>query len=254
VSSTINVLGGFTNGSELAARVAEDVKKASSCSVMTGRGVMRVHATSGEVEVALDNNDTYTTHYVIVATGVGSQDAADVNWLEVRNNIPLKALWEASATDLHDKELIILGIDRPLGTVLRTYPGLKTQLKVIYSTNEAYKADEVRADPRITLIPARHAVLTEHNGFLCAHVTSEDGGTAIDVTGTQAFLNLGSRPVKPAGNIASDQTGYCPPERQPDRILIAGDLRSARYQRIMTAFGSGAEAALKAYYELKNVH
>lgn len=32
------------------------------------------------------------------------------------------------------------------------------------------------------------------------------------------------------------------------RPLVAGDLRSARFQRIMTALGSGSETALHAYY------
>jgi alkyl hydroperoxide reductase subunit AhpF len=36
-------------------------------------------------------------------------------------------------------------------------------------------------------------------------------------------------------------------------VLTAGDLRSARFQRIMTATGSGAEAALRAYYALQSL-
>ncbi|MFE5550185.1 hypothetical protein ACFQ71_41530 [Streptomyces sp. NPDC056534] len=45
-----------------------------------------------------------------------------------------------------------------------------------------------------------------------------------------------------------DENGYCPPEMQHPRIFIAGDLRSGRFQRITTAQGSGAEAALAYYY------
>ena len=34
---------------------------------------------------------------------------------------------------------------------------------------------------------------------------------------------------------------------------LAGDLRSARFQRIMTAMGSGGEAALHAYYAARGL-
>lgn len=40
-----------------------------------------------------------------------------------------------------------------------------------------------------------------------------------------------------------------PREAQPLRILTAGDLRSAHFQRIVTTQGSGAEAALARYYQ-----
>lgn len=46
---------------------------------------------------------------------------------------------------------------------------------------------------------------------------------------------------------------YCPPIGQHPRIIVAGDLRSARFQRIMTALGSGSEAALHAYYATREL-
>lgn len=44
-----------------------------------------------------------------------------------------------------------------------------------------------------------------------------------------------------SGQGASQRLGMHP------RIIVAGDLRSARYQRIMTDMVSGGEAALHAY-------
>lgn len=63
------------------------------------------------------------------------------------------------------------------------------------------------------------------------------------------YLNLGSKPTVLCGDVAVDAYGYCPPEIQHPRILTAGDLRSSGYQRIMAAYGSGCEAALRVYYQ-----
>jgi thioredoxin reductase len=53
--------------------------------------------------------------------------------------------------------------------------------------------------------------------------------------------------------MASADSSRCLPDRQHPRVLTAGDLRSTRFQRIMTATGSGSEAALRAYYALQGL-
>jgi hypothetical protein len=60
--------------------------------------------------------------------------------------------------------------------------------------------------------------------------------------------NLGSKPVALNG-LEEAGDGYCPAEYQHKRIRVAGDLRSARFQRIATAQGSGAEAVLSLFYD-----
>lgn len=87
-----------------------------------------------------------------------------------------------------------------------------------------------------------------------------DGGVLVDATaqGGQAeqwllaedevFLNLGCRPSVLPGLCANSDDWYCSPDHQHPGVLTAGDLRSARAQRIMTATGSGSDAALRAYY------
>lgn len=57
---------------------------------------------------------------------------------------------------------------------------------------------------------------------------------------------LGGYTTAPPGDLARGADGYCPPTDQHPRIIVAGGLRSARFQRIMTALGSGSEAALRA--------
>ncbi|MFF3390656.1 pyridine nucleotide-disulfide oxidoreductase, partial [Streptomyces sp. NPDC002669] len=44
-----------------------------------------------------------------------------------------------------------------------------------------------------------------------------------------------------------------PPATQHPHLIVAGDLRSAHYQRIQTALGSGSEAALRAYYTARDL-
>lgn len=61
------------------------------------------------------------------------------------------------------------------------------------------------------------------------------------------YLSSGSAPTDPAGDLVRDADGCCPSVDQHPRIIVAGDLRSARYQRIMTDMVSGGEAALHAY-------
>ncbi|MGW3933378.1 hypothetical protein ACWECC_35650 [Streptomyces microflavus] len=61
------------------------------------------------------------------------------------------------------------------------------------------------------------------------------------------YVSIGSAPTVPAGDLVRDADGCCPPVVQHSRIIVAGDLRSARYQRITTALGFGGEAALHAY-------
>ncbi|SCK29949.1 hypothetical protein YUYDRAFT_03356 [Streptomyces sp. ScaeMP-e48] len=66
------------------------------------------------------------------------------------------------------------------------------------------------------------------------------------------YLSSGSAPTAPAGHLVRDADGCCPPAVQHPRIIVVGDLRSARYQRIMTDMVSGGEAALHAYYAVRD--
>ncbi|MFF3091992.1 hypothetical protein [Streptomyces cyaneofuscatus] len=71
------------------------------------------------------------------------------------------------------------------------------------------------------------------------------------VTGDIAHFSVGSAP--PACDLALNTDGHCPPAGRHPRIIVAGDLSSVRFQRIMTAMGSGSEAALRAYYAAREL-
>ncbi len=87
---------------------------------------------------------------------------------------------------------------------------------------------------------------------MSAEAVGQDG-TRRTVTADSAYRSVGNAPTAPLGDLTRGPDGYCPPTDQHHRVIVAGDLRSARFQRIMTALGSGSEAALHAYYAARDV-
>lgn len=86
-----------------------------------------------------------------------------------------------------------------------------------------------------------------------AALLTDRAGRSTEARPDTILLNLGSAPAAPAGDLWRDPAGYCPPDRQHPRVVIAGDLRSHRFQRIMVATGSGGQAALRAYYASRDL-
>ncbi|MER7707977.1 FAD-dependent oxidoreductase [Kitasatospora sp. NPDC097605] len=244
VPAVTNVLG-FATGTAFADALAADVRRvADSCDVLLGTPATDLHADDEGVTVRLASGAAVRGRYAIAATGVRAALPDEAGWLTSAVDVP-PPLWEADAARLTGRRTLVLGADRPLGTLLRAHPDTPLDLVVPHPPADAYKADEVRADPRVTLLQL---------DTLALHPTPE-GRISAGESGTfapdAAFLNLGVRPAALPGDLTRTPDGYCPPDRQHPRILTAGDLRSPRAQRIMTATGSGAEAALHAYYALR---
>ncbi|SFX72812.1 thioredoxin reductase (NADPH)/alkyl hydroperoxide reductase subunit F [Streptomyces atratus] len=87
---------------------------------------------------------------------------------------------------------------------------------------------------------------------MTAEAVGQDG-VRQTITADAAYLSIGSAPTAPSGDLIRGVDGYCPPTDQHPRVIVAGDLRSARFQRITTALGSGSEAALHAYYAAREL-
>jgi hypothetical protein len=221
-----NVLG-FTSGPAYAEALAAGVHHAgvhhaAGCEVLLGERADRLAAADDQVAVQLAvSGRTVTGRFVVVATGVRDARLSEAGWI-TGGDAHWSPLWDADAEALIGRSVLVLGADRPLGTLLRSRPDLPLRLVVPYPEADDYKADEVRGDPRVTLVPVRSLALS----------AQADGRV----------------PAELPGLYADPGDGYCPPDRQHPRVLTAGDLRSARAQRIMTATGSGSEAALRAYY------
>lgn len=248
IGAVNNVLGGFTTGPELAAAITADLRKAPLCRLQLGQHVSRIHAADDYVEVVLDMGERLTALRAVVATGVGPIRPEHVEWLTIPAGLRLPPLWEADLQQPGHRKLLVLGADRPLGTFLRANPTADMTVLVPHPPTDGYKTNEVKDDPRVTLIPAQHLALeTADEGLITAEVIS-DHGSRRTWKGDAVYLNLGSAPTAPSGDLAHDAAGYCPPTQQHPRLLIAGDLRAGRFQRLMTAMGSGSESALRAYY------
>ncbi|MGW1410693.1 FAD-dependent oxidoreductase [Streptomyces sp. NPDC002403] len=248
-----NVLGGFTSGPGLAASITTELKSTELCRLELGRRAVELRAADDHVTVILDTGIRLTAPYAVVATGVGPLQAPDATWITAPSGLTLPPLWQADADDAEGSTLLVLGGDRPIGTFLRAHPTTDTRLLVVHPEADEYKTEEIRDDHRVTLLPVERLTLHPFEGAtVTADVVSRDGGLRT-VTADAVYVNIGNTPTAPAGDLSRDADGYCPPTDQHPRIIVAGDLRSARFQRIMTALGSGSEAALHAYYAAREL-
>ncbi|WP_208880315.1 FAD-dependent oxidoreductase [Streptomyces armeniacus] len=245
-----NVPGGWSKGAELAEGLATDVERLQAggrCALVHGQ-VERIVGTDDQVEVVLASGGTLVGNAAVVATGVHSLRTQDVDWIDASAELTLPPLWRTSAGELEAaRHTVVLGGDRPLGTWLRAHPHAAVELEVLYPAVDAYKIAEVAEDPRVRAYEIEHVVAqTSVDGV---HLTVEQTvGGLLTVTADVVLGNMGSKPAVPDGDLVRGPDGYCPPTVQHPRILIAGDLRSARFQRIASAQGSGAEAVLAHYY------
>lgn len=248
-----NVLGGFTSGPELADSITTDLKTVDLCRIELGRRATEIRAFDDHVAITLDSRSRLTAPYAVLATGVGPLQPRDVSWITAPADLTLPPLWEAEPELAEGRTLLILGGDRPLGTFLRAHPHTDTRLLVPYPAGDDYKVEEIRDDPRVTLLPVDHLTLRPSHGPAATAETVGRDGERNTWTADAVFLSIGSAPTAPPGDLVRDAAGYCPPSRQHPRVIVADDLRSGRFQRIMTAMGSGSEAALRAYYALREL-
>ncbi|MGW2388302.1 NAD(P)/FAD-dependent oxidoreductase [Streptomyces lydicamycinicus] len=242
-----NVLGGHTSGSELADSITADLRSTDLCHLELGRRANELRADDAQVTVTLDNGARLTAPYAIVATGVGPLQPRDASWITAPSGLTLPPLWQADAYDAEGRTLLVLGGDRTIGTFLRAHPTTDTRLLVAYPASDDYKIEEICDDPRVTLCPVAHVNLQLADDATPTEAVDRSGKRRT-LAADAVFLSIGNAPTAPAGDIVRDTTGYCLPSAQHPHIIVAGDLRSARFQRIMTALGSGSEAALHTYY------
>ncbi|MFC9387528.1 FAD-dependent oxidoreductase [Streptomyces venezuelae] len=248
-----NVLGGHTSGPELADSVVAELKSTELCRLELGRHVTELCADEARVTVTLDTGTRLTAPYAIVATGVGPPQPRDVTWITAPDGLTLPPLWQADADAAEGRTLLVLGGDRPIGTFLRAHPTTDMRLLVAYPEADAYKIEEIREDSRVTLLPVEHLMLSPAEGTSVSVEAVNQEGARQTITADAAYLSIGNAPTAPSGDLTRGLDGYCPPTDQHPRVIVAGDLRSARFQRIMTAMGSGSEAGLHAYYAAREL-
>ncbi|MGY1452182.1 FAD-dependent oxidoreductase [Streptomyces sp. SS8] len=243
-----NVLGGHTSGPGLAGTIAAELKNTELCRLELGRYVTELRADADRVTAVLDTGARLTAPYAVVATGTGPLQPRDAAWITAPDGLTLPPLWQAGEADAEGRTLLALGGDRTIGTFLHAHPATGTRLIVAYPAADDYKVEEIREDPRVTLLPVEHLTLGSTGSAVVSAEAVGRGGERLTVAADAAYLSIGNAPTAPPGDLVRGADGYCPPAGQHPRVIVAGDLRSARFQRIMTALGSGGEAALRAYY------
>ncbi|MGI5262474.1 oxidoreductase [Streptomyces angustmyceticus] len=244
-----NVSGNWTTGPQLAKALAADLarlEEAGRCSLVCSRAV-GIKGHSDRAEVLLSDSRVLSAQTVVVSTGVAAMTPSETDWISAAPSLSTPPLWRAKPEQLGPRTYV-LGADRPLGTWLRAHPQSSATLHVLAPPTDDYKLAEVSGDHRVRVVPVSHVVVSQppHGADFIVEVENRRGERST-YAATAVLSNLGNRPAALEG-LAVDEAGYCPPEMQHFRIFIAGDLRSVRFQRITTAQGSGAEAALAHYY------
>ncbi|MEV7885125.1 NAD(P)/FAD-dependent oxidoreductase [Streptomyces sp. NPDC002817] len=245
-----NLAGGWTNGPQLAKALATDVERlaaAGTCTAIHGRAVS-VGADEEGAHVVLEDGRDLRATAVVVATGVSALGLHDVEWVEASGLSSPQPLWRTMPEALQEcGHIVVVGADRPLGTWLRAHSEADVSLHVLHPESDRYKTDELAGDPRVHLERTKHALIVPIPGGVRVTTQRPEGGVhtfAADVL----LMNAGSKPAALTG-LATDADGYCPVDAQDRRVLIAGDLKSSRMQRIAIAMGDGQRCALIPYYE-----
>lgn len=245
-----NVPGGWSSGAALADALASDLarhQELGRVSVLSGRAV-RVAGHDDRAEVALKDGRVLTAPAIVVATGVTTLTPGDVAWIAAPESRWVPPLWRAAADDLEGRRVVVLGADRSLGTWLRAHPQATVYFDVLYPEADRYKTAEVADERRIRLdLVDRVTLAPVQDGFRISTWHSSGGGAHTLVADT-VLSNMGSKPAALPGLITGTD-GYCPPDEQHPRILVAGDLKSPRMQRIAVAMGDGGRASLTPYYK-----
>ncbi|MFI1104334.1 FAD-dependent oxidoreductase [Streptomyces melanogenes] len=244
-----NVPGAWTTGPQLAAAFAADIashQDSGRLTVVQGRATT-VTGHRDRAEVSLADGSLLTAATVVVATGVTAPALRDVAWIEATGAAQVPPLWRATPEELEAREVVVLGADRPLGTWLRAHPRTDTRLRVLHPAHDSYKTAEVADDSRVRCELVDRVETAARPGGGYDVIAYHPDGTSRAVRADVLLGNLGSRPSALTGLVVGPD-GYCPPEAQHTRVLVAGDLKGARMQRIAVALGDGGRAALIPYY------
>jgi thioredoxin reductase (NADPH)/alkyl hydroperoxide reductase subunit F len=248
-----NILN-YEHGPQLATSLRESIERLSNCHVVEGTRVSHVQPNDDEVMVTVDNEECFTGNHVIVATGLMQRQPEIVPWIVLTDITPsyVKRFSELSDKDLAAKRIIVLGADRQLGTFLRSSESLRScELIVLHSPEEAYKLSEATAQVGVINYGVTGVQIQQKRQEVLIQWKEAGTNTFFTANAELVVNNLGGCASMLRG-VAIDRDGYAPNSLQHPRILTAGDIRSPQFQRIATAIGSGAEAALKLYYKAAN--
>ncbi|MFF1378704.1 oxidoreductase [Streptomyces sp. NPDC058308] len=217
--------------------LAADLERIASTNLLrrTTATAVAVSADYAHAFVRLADGTEHTAVAAIIATGVTTLSPADTPWITAPDGFWPDPLWR-TGPDQMSGVTWVLGADRPLGTWLRAHPTVARTISVLCPPEDDYKATEIAEDPRVNLVRCSAVTITPAptSGWIL-DVDHRGGEQRQYIAGT-VLGNLVNRPAA-LDDLAQATDGYCPPDEQHPRIWTAGDLRSARFQRIVTAHG-----------------
>jgi thioredoxin reductase len=152
-----------------------------------------------------------------------------------------------------EQNIVVVGADRPVGTLLRSFPTLAPRITLLCFPGEDYKALEVRKKYGVEAVACDHVVAVSDEAVTVELLDRTK--TSFDRRELAVVTNLGSIPnTEPLADLsARDEVGYIEGPLPPGLTLV-GDVSSPSHQRIATAIGSGARAALDHFYARASAH
>ncbi len=243
---------GATSGPALAETLTSQVRSTVRGSVGLGT-VASVEATNDAVTVTMSNGDRTRCRGMIWAAGVRQRSRREFEAIIDESALDREIYLIGPNFDLIEASsaTVVLGSDRPIGSLLRDRPHITESLTVVtfgdnYRTGESY-----------SLIPSLKTIevsAVEISGSTVICRCLHDGAT-IALTPGIIVTNLGSIPNSEilGGFALRDADGYVIATTGP-RIVCVGDVAHASHQRISIAIGDGARAALDYYNSLVGVY
>ncbi|MGV9267361.1 NAD(P)/FAD-dependent oxidoreductase [Kitasatospora sp. NPDC003701] len=236
---------GFPDGPSYARALGENLAGLDNyCSYLQAT-VVRVEAGADLVRAFLADGTSVIGEVLVAATGVHTAKSSEVPWVACSEDFTEIA--RTSPAHLGPRTLV-LGGDRPLGTWLRTHRDADRKLTVCHPIRDTYKVEEVRSDPRVELLPVQAVAVSGTGPFQIEIVRADNSQEAMEVD--SVVTNIGTLPTALPG-LAVGTDGFCPSASQHPRIVTAGDLSARDGQRVSTATGGGANAALTLYYRFR---
>lgn len=238
---------GASSGPALANLLDDQVRATGERHLIQAR-VAAVEPSSDFINVTLGNDRRIRCRHLVWATGITSRSRRSLEGVSdlQANETEVFLIGPNFDTIAAARSVLVLGCDRPLGTLLRDRPQLAKALTVVCFPGEDYKAQELQGLTNdVTMLPATHVQIRPDGSAL---VLLQPEGT-VQVTPALIVTNLGSVPnLEPLlGLIEVGTSGYITEVLDP-RVSCVGDVAHASHQRISVAIGDGARAVLDDYY------
>lgn len=247
VPTLANVIG-FADGPSLVGAMEASLSRLNRCRVVVGCAATALDARESSVVVRWDGGKVEST-WAIVATGTVEKQLEDAAWVGGSYSGQPSSLWQLDRVKVAGRRVVVVGADRVIGSILRNWPELEDRITVVAGGDDAYKLAELDHYPALRILQVDRLTVQDTACVIRAEAQLTNGRTvAIDVDRDCLFVNLGKVARVLAGTpVLFGPSGY-PETVLSDRVLLAGDVRRHRGQRIATAMGSGADAALDLYY------